>query len=48
MYINKNERDIKRRNEALDKLLPKSKSELNEFLNKYENIEKLTQTGRLQ
>jgi hypothetical protein len=48
MYITKNERDIKRRNEALDKLLPKSKSELNEFLNKYENIEKLTQTGRLQ
>ena len=48
MYITKNERDIKRRNEALDKLLPKNKSELNEFLNKYENIEKLTQTGRLQ
>jgi len=48
MYITKNERDIKRRNESLDKLLPKNKSELNEFLNKYENIEKLTQTGRLQ
>jgi hypothetical protein len=47
MYITKNERDIKRRNESLDKLLPKNKSELNEFLNKYENIEKLTQTGRL-
>lgn len=46
--INKNERDPKRRQEALDKLLPKSREELNEFLTKYENIQRLTQTGRLK
>lgn len=46
--INKNERDPKRRQEALDKLLPKSKEELSDFLTKYENIQRLTQTGRLR
>lgn len=48
LAINKNERDPKRRQEALDKLLPKSREELNEFLTKYENIQRLTQTGRLK
>jgi hypothetical protein len=48
LAINKNERDPKRRQEALDKLLPSGKEELNEFLTKYENIQRLTQTGRLK
>jgi len=48
LAINKNERDPRRRQEALDKLLPKSREELNEFLTKYENIQRLTQTGRLK
>lgn len=46
--VNKNERDPNKRKEALDKLLPKSREELSEFLTKYENIQKLTQTGRLK
>lgn len=46
--INKNERDPRRRQEALDKILPKSKEELSDFLTKYENIQRLTQTGRLR
>lgn len=46
--INKGERDPRRRQEALDKILPKSKEELSDFLTKYENIQKLTQTGRLR
>jgi hypothetical protein len=48
LAINKNERDPRRRQEALNKLLPTSKEELNEFLTKYENIQRLTQTGRLK
>lgn len=48
MFINKNERDPKRRQAALDKILPKSREELSDFLTKYENIQKLTKTGRLQ
>ena len=48
MFINKNERDPKRRQAALDKILPKSREELSDFLNKYENIQRLTNTGRLQ
>jgi hypothetical protein len=45
---NKGERDPARRKEALDKLLPKNREELSEFLTKYENINRLTQTGRLR
>jgi hypothetical protein len=48
MAINNTERDPNRRKEALDKLFPTSRSELSEFLTKYENIQKLTKTGRLQ
>lgn len=48
LAINKNERDPRRRQEALDKILPKSKEELSDFLTKYENIQRLTQTGRLR
>ena len=48
MFINKNERDPKRRQESLDKILPKSREELADFLTKYENIQRLTKTGRLQ
>jgi hypothetical protein len=47
MGINRSITDRKKRDEALDKILPKSKQELNRFLQQYENIEKLTQTGRL-
>lgn len=47
MGINRSISDRKKRDEALDKILPKSKQELNRFLKQYENIEKLTQTGRL-
>lgn len=48
MFINKNERDSKRRQDALDKILPKSREELTDFLTKYENIKRLSETGRLQ
>jgi hypothetical protein len=47
MGINRSTTDRKKRDEALDKILPKNKQELNQFLRQYENIEKLTQTGRL-
>ena len=47
MGINRSITDRKKRDEALDKILPKSKQELNRFLQQYENIEKMTQTGRL-
>ena len=47
MGINRSTTDRKKRDEALDKILPKNKQELNQFLQQYENIEKLTQTGRL-
>ena len=47
MGINRSITDRKKRDEALDKIFPKSKQELNRFLQQYENIEKLTQTGRL-
>lgn len=47
MFINKNERDPKRKQAALDKILPTSREELADFLTKYENIQKLTKTGRL-
>ena len=47
MGINRSTTDRKKRDEALDKILPKNKQELNRFLQQYENIEKLTQTGRL-
>jgi len=48
MYINKNERDPKRRSEALDKLLPTDASELQEFKTKLQNIKRLSDTGRLK
>jgi hypothetical protein len=48
MYINKNERDPKRRSEALDKLLPTDAAELQEFKTKLQNIKRLSDTGRLK
>ena len=48
MGINRSITDRKKRDEALDKILPKSKQELNRFLQQYENIQRLTKTGRLQ
>lgn len=48
MYINKNERDPKRRSEALEKLLPTDAAELQEFKTKLQNIKRLSDTGRLK
>jgi hypothetical protein len=48
MFLQKNERDPKRQKQALDKILPTSKAELSDFLTKYENIKRLTETGRLK
>jgi hypothetical protein len=48
MFIYKNERDPKRRNEALDKLLPTDAAELQEFKTKLQNIKRLSDTGRLK
>jgi len=48
MYINKNERDPKRRSESLDKLLPTDAAELQEFKTKLQNIKRLSDTGRLK
>jgi len=48
MFINKNERDPKRRQEALDKLLPTDAAELQEFKTKLQNIKRLSDTGRLK
>ena len=47
MGILQNVRDPKRLQEALDKVLPKTKDELIQFQTKYQNIEKLVKTGRL-
>jgi len=48
MFIYKNERDPKRRSEALDKLLPTDAAELQEFKTKLQNIKRLSDTGRLK
>jgi hypothetical protein len=48
MFLQKNERDPKRQKQELDKILPTSKAELSDFLTKYENIKRLTETGRLK
>jgi len=48
MFLQKNERDPKRQKQELDKILPTSKTELSDFLTKYENIKRLTETGRLK
>jgi hypothetical protein len=48
MFIYKNERDPKRRNEALDKILPADAAELQEFKTKLQNIKRLSDTGRLK
>ena len=48
MFLQKNERDPKRQKQALDKILPTSKAELSDFLTKYENIKRLSETGRLK
>jgi hypothetical protein len=48
MFLQKNERDPKRQKQALDKILPTSKTELSDFLTKYENIKRLSETGRLK
>jgi hypothetical protein len=48
MFIYKNERDPKRRNEALDKLLPADAAELQDFKTKLQNIKRLSDTGRLK
>jgi hypothetical protein len=48
MFIYKNERDPKRRNEALDKILPVDAAELQEFKTKLQNIKRLSDTGRLK
>jgi hypothetical protein len=48
MFIQKNERDPKRRQEALNKLLPDDAQELMEFKTKLQNIKRLSDTGRLK
>lgn len=48
MFIQKNERDPKRRQEALTKLLPDDAQELMEFKTKLQNIKRLSDTGRLK
>jgi hypothetical protein len=48
MFIYKNERDPKRRSEALDKILPADAAELQEFKTKLQNIKRLSDTGRLK
>jgi len=48
MFIQKNERDPKRRQEALTKLLPNDAQELMEFKTKLQNIKRLSDTGRLK
>lgn len=48
MFLQKNERDPKRRSEALDKLLPTDAAELQEFKTKLQNIKRLSDTGRLK
>jgi hypothetical protein len=48
MSINQSEKDEKSRKEALNKVLPTNRRELSEFLTKYDNIQKLTKTGRLE
>lgn len=40
-------RDPKKQKEALDKILPTNAEELQDFKNKFNNIKKLTETGRL-
>ena len=48
MFIQKNERNPKRRQEALTKLLPNDAQELMEFKTKLQNIKRLSDTGRLK
>ena len=48
MFIQKNERNPKLRQEALTKLLPDDAQELMEFKTKLQNIKRLSDTGRLK
>lgn len=48
IYTIENVRDAKRQKLALDKILPKTKEELEEFQRKVNNIQKLSDTGTLR